>query len=84
MQYTVNLNSGNRRTLKGGQQNTTQGVAQCHAKSAFQRLSNHSGETEFVVARRDFELGWLDQFLPVFLNHVSTLSCFGRCPTKLR
>ena len=69
MQYAIDLDGGDCRTLQRREQNPAQRVAQGQAITAFKRLGDHGGDARGIAARNDVELGRLNQFLPVFLDH---------------
>ncbi len=74
MQDIIDLNGGNGRTLKAAHQDPAQGVAQRKAKAALQRFGNHGCLTHRVVARFHVKLCRLDQFGPIFVDHVCLLN----------
>ena len=69
MQNAVDLNGRYRRALKGGQQDTAQGVTQRQAEAALQRFRNDFAAVR-VVAVGNIQLGRFYQLLPVLLYHI--------------
>src|SRR5271170_7222949 len=70
VQHAVDVDRCDRGALKRRQQHATQRIAERLAKAALQRLRDHGGDAPRIVALLDFELLWLDEFLPVLLNHL--------------
>jgi hypothetical protein len=68
VQNAVDLDCRHCRALERRQQHATQGVAQGKAVAALQRLGDHRSHARIVAARNNFQLGRLDQFLPVPLD----------------
>ena len=77
MEHAVDLDGGDGRALKRGEEHAAQGVAQRLTKAALKRLGDHGGRTTAIVARKDLELVGTDEFLPVLLNHDCTFRLRG-------
>ncbi len=73
VQYTVDLDRSNRRTLERRQQNATQRVTQSLTKTALQRFRHDRTDAAGIRTRSNIKLGRLNQFLPVLLNHETHL-----------
>nr|WP_272214331.1 hypothetical protein [Marinicella sp. W31]MDC2876384.1 hypothetical protein [Marinicella sp. W31] len=70
MQHAVDLNGGDSSATQRRQKNAPQRIAERQTEAAFQRFSN---ERDLLgPAGSELHLRRLDQFLPVFLYHVST------------
>src|SRR5690606_1280960 len=67
----VDLDSRYGSATQRRQKHATQRVAEGEAKATLERLGDQSGQSLFL--RRELDLVRLDQFLPVFLDHVAFL-----------
>jgi methyl-accepting chemotaxis protein len=65
---TVDLHRGDGGALERGQQDTTQRVAQRHAKATLQRLGDNRGGLRGIRTELDAKLLGLDQRIPVLLQ----------------
>ncbi len=70
MQHAVDMDGGDGRALQRGQQDAAQRIAERQAEAALQRLRHHGRDALGIFAGHDLQLVRLDQFLPVFLNHL--------------
>ena len=73
VQHAVDLRGGDRGALQRGQQHAAQRVAERHAEAALERLGDDRGLAVGPLPGQHLELGRLDQFLPVLLDHGAYL-----------
>ena len=74
VQNVVDLNRSDRRALQRAHQNAAQGVAQRQTKATLQRLGDDRCLTCRVITGFYVQLGRLDKFLPVLMDHACLLN----------
>ena len=70
VQHTVDMHRGDGRALKRREQYAAKRIAKGEPKTPLQRFGHDQRKTRRVAARRDVELGGLDEILPVLLQHL--------------
>jgi hypothetical protein len=78
MQNALDLNRGDRRALQRREQHAPKRVAESQSEAALQRLSDDRRCARMLTSDVDLELLRLDQFLPIFLEHVLSSSFPGQ------
>jgi hypothetical protein len=76
VQHAVDVHRLHRRALQRRQQDAAQRVAERHAEAALERLGDQR-RLRLASAPGDLQLVRLDQFLPIFLDHVSPIALDG-------
>ena len=73
VQNALDLDRGHRRTLQRRQQHAAKRVAERQSEAALERLGDDGCRARLLTADVDLELLRFDQFLPIFLEHLSFL-----------
>ena len=71
VQHTVDLDGGDGRALKRAHQHAPQRVAEREAEAALEWFGNDRRLACGVSPGLNDQLGWLDQLLPIFMDHAS-------------